>query len=100
MDLATSSPVDEEDMDIVRKTMEQIMPVPSSPIQSEDGVEVIKNTISRRQANECINTLRDFFQSKAYDTIPELQTLMDLESKINTTQVTKQSTITSFFLSK
>ena len=96
-------PVDDEDMDTVRKTIEQIMPVPSSPIQSEDeedGVEVIKNTISRRQANECINTLRDFFQSKAYDTIPELQTLMDLESKINTTQVTKQSTISSFFLSK
>ena len=47
-DLATSSPVDKEDMDIVRKTIEQIMPVQSSPIQSEDeedGVEVIKNTI-------------------------------------------------------
>ena len=45
MDLATSSPVDEDDMDIVRKTIEQILPVPSSPIQSEDeenGVEVIK----------------------------------------------------------
>ena len=48
------------------------MPLPSSPIQSEDeedGVEVIKKTISRCQANECINALRDLFQSKAYYTI-------------------------------
>ena len=42
MNLATSSPVDEEDIDIVRETIVQIMPVPSSPIQSEDGVESIK----------------------------------------------------------
>ena len=88
------------DEDIVKATQEKITGVSDVILQSdEDDDEASQppKVITRGQANDCINKLREFFQSKSYQVDDQLQRLSDLETMINVVHSNKQTSIIDFF---